>query len=176
MTIFPYIRETSYTRPRVVRFRPHFAVIHSCEQVGIPWPTTKNGWSRMSVLKSNKNNANSRLTPHKMLFMLKHFTRREDGAMTIFAVFIFLMMLLVAGIGVDLMRNEMERTKLQNTIDRAVLAAADLDQTLDPQAVVTDYFDKAGVGEHLSQVTVSDGINFRTVTAQANATTTTQFM
>ncbi|MFT5784939.1 MAG: Flp pilus assembly protein TadG [Ascidiaceihabitans sp.] len=130
----------------------------------------------MSVLKSNKSNANSRLTPHEMLFMIKHFARKEDGAMTIFAVFIFLMMLLVAGIGVDLMRNEMERTKLQNTIDRAVLAAADLDQTFDPQAVVNDYFDKAGVSEHLSQVTVSDGINFRTVTAQANATTTTQFM
>lgn len=41
MTIVPYIWETSYTHPRVVRFRPHFAVIHSCEQVGIPWPTTK---------------------------------------------------------------------------------------------------------------------------------------
>ena len=66
----------------------------------------------MSVLKSNKNNASSRLTPHEMLFMLKQFARKDDGAMTIFAVFIFLMMLLVAGIGVDLMRNEMERTKL----------------------------------------------------------------
>ena len=61
----------------------------------------------------------------------------------------------------------MERTKIQNTIDRAVLAAADLDQTLDPSAVVTDYMDKAGVGQHLSEVNVNEGLNFRTVTATA---------
>ena len=130
----------------------------------------------MSVLKSNKNMLKNRLTPNEMMFMLKHFARKEDGAMTLFAVFMFLMMILVAGLGVDLMRNEMERTKIQNTIDRAVLAAADLDQTLDPSAVVTDYMDKAGVGQHLSEVNVNEGLNFRTVTATAQATTPTQFM
>ncbi|MFT4707502.1 MAG: Flp pilus assembly protein TadG [Ascidiaceihabitans sp.] len=130
----------------------------------------------MSVLKSNKNALKNLLTPNEMLFMLKNFARKEDGAMTIFAVFMFFMMLLVAGLGVDLMRNEMERTKIQNTIDRAVLAAADLDQTLNPSAVVSDYMDKAGVGQHLSQVTVNEGLNFRTVTAAAQATTPTQFM
>lgn len=96
--------------------------------------------------------------------------------MTIFAVVIFMSMLLISGIGVDLMHNEMKRTKLQSTIDRAVLAAADLDQTLDPQAVVTDYFDKSGLTETLGQITVEDGLNFRTVTATATATTATQFM
>ena len=130
----------------------------------------------MSVLKSNKNMLKNRLTPNEMMFMLKHFARKEDGAMTLFAVFMFLMMILVAGLGVDLMRHEMERTKIQNTIDRAVLAAADLDQTLDPSAVVTDYMDKAGVGQHLSEVNVNEGLNFRTVTATAQATTPTQFM
>ena len=96
--------------------------------------------------------------------------------MTLFSIFMFLMMILVAGLGVDLMRNEMARTKLQNTIDRAVLAAADLDQTFAPQAVVNDYFDKAGVKSYLSEVTVSEGLNFRTVRAKADATTPTQFM
>jgi hypothetical protein len=65
----------------------------------------------MSVLKSNKNMLKNRLTPNEMMFMLKHFARKEDGAMTLFAVFMFLIMILVAGLGVDLMRNEMERKK-----------------------------------------------------------------
>jgi Flp pilus assembly protein TadG len=102
--------------------------------------------------------------------------RDESGTMTIFAVSMIMMMVLVCGIGVDLMRNEMERTKLQNTMDRAVLAAADLDQTLDPEAVVNDYFAKAGMANYLTSVTVDDGLNYRTVTAVANATTPTRFM
>ena len=104
------------------------------------------------------------------------FARDESGSMTIFAVAMFMMMILVGGIGVDLMRNEMERTRMQATVDRAVLAAADLDQPLDPEEVVRDYFDKAGMSDYLSAVTVEQGLNFRTVTAQANMTTTTQFM
>jgi Flp pilus assembly protein TadG len=130
----------------------------------------------MSVLKLKKNTRENRLTPNEMLFMLKHFARKEDGAMTLFAIFMFLMMLLVGGLSVDLMRNEMERTRTQNTIDRAVLAAADLDQTLDPDSVVRDYFAKAGVSDHLSSVVVSEGLNFRTVKATAKAETSTQFM
>ncbi len=104
------------------------------------------------------------------------FAREESGAMTIFAVAMFMMMILVGGIGVDLMRNEMERTRMQATVDRAVLAAADLDQPLEPEAVVRDYFDKSGMSNYLSSVTVDEGLNFRTVTATANVTTATQFM
>lgn len=130
----------------------------------------------MLVQNDIKDSSEGRLSSKELLFMLKHFARNEDGVMTIFAVMMLMMMLLVGGIGVDLMRNEMERTKLQNTIDRAVLAAADLDQELDPQAVVTDYFDKAGLGNYLTNVTVNNGLNFRTVTAEASATTNTQFM
>ena len=104
------------------------------------------------------------------------FVRDESGTMTIFAVMMLMMMLLVGGIGVDLMRNEMERTRVQATIDRAVLAAADLDQTLDPPAVVNDYFAKAGMANYLTSVTVDEGLNYRTVTARARTTTRTQFM
>jgi len=104
------------------------------------------------------------------------FARDESGTMTMFALFMLMMMLLVGGIGVDVMRNEMERTRVQATIDRAVLAAADLDQTLEPDAVVRDYFDKAGMSNYLTSVTVDEGLNFRTVTASANTTTPTQFM
>ena len=104
------------------------------------------------------------------------FVRDESGTMTMFAIMMLMMMLLVGGIGVDLMRNEMERTRVQATVDRAVLAAADLDQTLDPEAVVNDYFAKAGMSQYLTSVTVDQGLNYRTVTVQARTTTPTQFM
>lgn len=96
--------------------------------------------------------------------------------MTYFAFFLLFMMFLVGGIGVDLMQNEMERTRLQATVDRAVLAAADLDQTLEPEAVVADYFDKAGLTDFLSTVTVDEGLNFRIVNARASTTSQTRFM
>ncbi|MDH5530083.1 MAG: pilus assembly protein TadG-related protein [Paracoccaceae bacterium] len=75
----------------------------------------------------------------------KRFRREEDGSLLIFGLFCFVMMLLLAGVALDLMRFEERRTMLQNTIDRAALAAADLDQTLAPKDVVKDYFLKAGL-------------------------------
>ena len=64
------------------------------------------------------------------------YVKDESGAMLVASLFFLLMILMVGGISVDLMRYEMERTRLQNTIDRAVLAAADLDQIATPEAVV----------------------------------------
>lgn len=107
---------------------------------------------------------------------LSRFSRREDGAMVIFGVYIFLMMLIVAGVGIDLMRFERERSKVQYTLDRAVLAAADLDQNLDPRSVVQDYFKKAGLGDFLTSVTVSEGLGYRIVTGNAQTSFNTQFM
>lgn len=98
--------------------------------------------------------------------------------MTVFAITVILLTLIVGGIGVDLMRNEMERVRLQNTADRAVLAAADLDQSQDKTAVVLDYFDKAGAG-HLvsaSDVTLSPGLSNRTVSVDMLNSTPTNFM
>lgn len=80
-----------------------------------------------------------------VLGAVRRFRREEDGSLIIFGLFAFVMMLLLAGVSLDLMRFEERRTVLQNTIDRAALAAADLDQTLDPKAVVKDYFTKAGL-------------------------------
>lgn len=107
---------------------------------------------------------------------LRRFAREEDGTLLIFGVYIFVLILMVGGIGIDLMRFERDRSKLQSTLDRAVLAAADLDQTLDPAAVVADYFDKAGMGDYLASVTVDEGLNYRVVTAEAEAGVETQFM
>ncbi|MEL7099234.1 MAG: Tad domain-containing protein [Pseudomonadota bacterium] len=107
---------------------------------------------------------------------IAQFARDESGMMTMFGVMMFMMMLLVGGIGVDLMRNEMERVRLQNTVDRAVLAAADLDQTLDPETVVSDYFEKSGMAGYVNSVVVDEGLNYRIVTANASTTSPTQFM
>ena len=91
----------------------------------------------------------------------------------------YLHVLLVAGIALDLMRFEERRTTLQNTVDRAVLAAADLNQTLEPKAVVKDYFLKAGLTPPKdSDITVDQGAfnEWRTVQASVTEQMPTWFM
>lgn len=107
---------------------------------------------------------------------LSGFARDESGVMVIFGLYIFLAMILVAGIGVDVMRFERERANLQNTLDRAVLAAADLDQPLEPRAVVEDYFSKAGMTSYLADVRTNQGLSFREVTAEGGLSMGTHFM
>jgi Flp pilus assembly protein TadG len=104
------------------------------------------------------------------------FARDEDGALVAFGIFLFLMILMVGGIGVDVMHSEMKRTRLQHTLDRAILAAADMDQTRDAQDVVEDYFDKSNMDGYLTSVTHDSGLNYRTVSATANWTHNTNFM
>ncbi|MCG6884379.1 MAG: VWA domain-containing protein [Silicimonas sp.] len=60
-------------------------------------------------------------------------------------MFLFVAMLIFGGIAVDLMLYENRRTHVQNSTDRAVLAAANLKQTVDPKLVVIDYLAKVGV-------------------------------
>ena len=96
--------------------------------------------------------------------------------MTIFTIFLMVMMVMLGGIGVDLMRSEMIRTTCQNTLDRAILAAADLDQTLDPESVVTDYYAKSQMNCSTPEVTVDSGLNYRTITALSSAEMPTTYM
>lgn len=107
---------------------------------------------------------------------LSRFARDESGTFTIMGIFFFLIILVLGGIGVDLMRFERDRTNLQYTLDRAVLAAADLDQQLPATDVVNDYFDKAGLSGKIKSVTVEEGEGFRKVSATAKATMQTHFM
>ncbi len=74
------------------------------------------------------------------------FGRDESGALVIYTLFLFFMMLIIGGLAIDVMRAENERARVQNTIDRAVLAATDLDSSADPVVVVNDYMAKAGLG------------------------------
>ena len=107
---------------------------------------------------------------------LASFKDDESGSLVIFAVFMVLMILTIGGIGVDLMRSERDRNVLQHTLDRAILSAADLDQTQTPQAVVDYYFETAGLESFLSNVTVDQGINYKMFGAEAQSITTTAFM
>ena len=68
--------------------------------------------------------------------MPKGFVQREDGTITVFATVVFVLMIGLGGIAIDLMRYEAQRTQLQYTLDRAVLAAAALDQEKSTQDVV----------------------------------------
>lgn len=106
----------------------------------------------------------------------QRFRRDEDGSMMIMGTFLFLMILMIGGIGIDLMHFERERAKLQYTLDRAVLAAADLDQPLPPKEVVRDYFAKAGLDQHIKSINVIPGINFRNVSVTAQSAMPTQFI
>ncbi|MBQ0803914.1 MAG: hypothetical protein KBT65_03430 [Sulfitobacter sp.] len=106
----------------------------------------------------------------------RRFAREEDGIMTVWVLFVILMMVTVGGIQLDFMRHELERSRLQAVSDRAVLAAADLDQTQDPKTVVEDYFTKSGMANYLSSVTVDDGLNYRTVSVNASKELDTPYL
>ncbi|WP_298494012.1 pilus assembly protein TadG-related protein [uncultured Maritimibacter sp.] len=106
------------------------------------------------------------------------FVAREDGSFIIFGLFIFLAMIMAAGVGIDLMRYEAQRARLQATLDRAILAAASLDQPLDPKTVVIDYFTKAGLDAYIdpNDVKVTNNANTRRVEASASLEVPTAFM
>jgi Flp pilus assembly protein TadG len=100
----------------------------------------------------------------------------ESGNLTVLSLIFGALMLAFGGLAVDMMRYEAMRAELQNTLDRAALAAAALTQTLDPEAVVEDYFDKAGLTQNLVSVVATTGLNFRRVDAWAEADTNPFFL
>lgn len=97
---------------------------------------------------------------------LQRFRRDEDGAIIVFALILFVLMIMVGGMAVDIMRYEATRVTLQQTLDRSTLAAAAMDQQLDPASVVTDYMDKAGLADQLDRVTVTNNATYRSVVAK----------
>ncbi len=112
-----------------------------------------------------------------MFTRLRRFRRDEGGSLIIFSLFIFVLILMAGGMAVDLMRYESMRTNVQNTLDRAILAAASLDQTVDAQTVVDDYFAKAGLSR-FNPVTTddTDDLTYSTVSTTATANMPTMFM
>jgi succinate dehydrogenase hydrophobic anchor subunit len=107
---------------------------------------------------------------------LTRFGRDEDGALIVFALFLFLLMATMGGVAIDVMRYEATRTNLANTLDRCTLMAASMHQRLDPKSVVEDCVAKAGLSDQLESVVVIDSVNSRDVRAKAVADTEPMFL
>ena len=107
----------------------------------------------------------------------RRFAKDEEGAFIVYVVFTFIVIVALTGMGVDMMNFERDRASLQATLDRAVLAAADLDQTLPAQQVVESYLEKSGSpGKLVGPVEVVNGLGSRKVTALAETVVDTHFM
>lgn len=107
---------------------------------------------------------------------IRRFERDESGALIIFTLILFFLMVMMGGVAVDVMRYETIRTELQNTLDRCILMAASLDQKLDPESVVRDCVARAGLTDELASVHVVDNLNRREVSATGVAPTNPVFL
>lgn len=112
---------------------------------------------------------------------LTRFARNDRGSLAVFAVFVFFAMLLTGGLAIDMMRHENERIRMQNTADRAVLAATMLRQNATnatPAEIVEAYFAAEGLTAQLAgRVDVQeDPDTGRTVTVVPAATVPSLFM
>lgn len=82
------------------------------------------------------------------------FRRNEDGAFTIFGLYLFILMVIIGGMAVDLMRFETKRVQLQGTLDAATLAATNLRQELDSELLIRDFMRKRGYDPELVAIDV----------------------
>ncbi len=105
-----------------------------------------------------------------------HFARSDAGGLAIFGLFIILALALVSAAAVDMSRYEQERTRLQETTDRAVLAAASLRQTRSVEQVIRDYLAVEGLEELITDIQAEEGINFRSARVTASAEMPTLMM
>lgn len=105
------------------------------------------------------------------------YVHDENGSIIVFVLVVFSAMFLVGGTAVDLARHENLRSSLQYNLDRAVLAAAALKQTQDPDVVVQDYMSKVTTIEDFTvSVTSTVALNSREVSATATANLDTWFL
>jgi len=116
----------------------------------------------------------SRFSLHRRT--MNDFYHREEGQIAVFTVILFFLMIAFSGMSIDMMRHENARTELQQTLDRAILAAASMKQIRDPDVVVQDYFQKAGLIDHLQSVEYSSAIDSSQVTVTASVPVGTYFM
>ena len=109
----------------------------------------------------------------------EEFLRDEGGAVTAFAFFVFLMMLMIGGLAVDTMRHETVRARMQGTLDRAVLAGAKSHDAAEARATVEDYFAKSDLAQYLEAEQDGDieiYLNSARVSARASGTMDTYLM
>ncbi len=111
--------------------------------------------------------------------LLRHYIIEDErGALSPMFLVLMLGLILLTGLSVDLLRQEAARADLQNALDRGVLAAADLEQTIDPEITVNDYVNTRLLSsEPVNVAVVSDAaFNFRRVSASATYEQNTIFL
>lgn len=118
-------------------------------------------------------------TISRPIAQFSRFIRDEDGTVTVLSFFIFVMFLVMGGIGLDTMRQEMARASLQATLDRAVLAGATAINNETARDVIEDYFAKSGKADYLAAEQAGDidiRLNSSRVTARASQSLDTYLM
>lgn len=134
---------------------------------------------RVKCKKRSGPDANGHNGQNPMPAWAERFVHEEDGTVTVLAFFIFVTFLLMGGLGIDTMRQEMMRSQLQATLDRAVLAGATAGSKEGARAVVEDYFAKAGMSAYLEAEQEGDievSLNSAKVSANASMTIDTYLM
>ncbi len=107
---------------------------------------------------------------------VRSFVRGEGGNMMVVGLIFFVLILMVAGISIDLIRHEQKRVQIQSLSDRAVLAAASLTQPQDVEDVVRDYFEREGLAQYLVSVNASPAsLNAREVQVVTRAVVPAMF-
>ena len=107
---------------------------------------------------------------------VRAFAADAGGTLVVWVLFLFVGMLLAVGLGIDTYRTETLRSHMQNTADRAILAAADLEQQRDTESVVRDYFDRSGLPGDRVQISTTEKPNEKVVSAALRADLDTRFI
>ncbi len=108
------------------------------------------------------------------------FVSDESGSITVLSLFLMIAMIFTAGLGVDMARSELIRARFQSTIDRATLAATDLESCRlgesHAQDVFTTYLETGGFSGFVTNVSIDMGVNECSVVADASLELNTIFM
>lgn len=113
----------------------------------------------------------------EQLAFIRQFKKDEDGGLIVLTLLLLISMLVIGGMAVDFMRFESERTKLQSVSDRAVLAAANLNQQRDPATVIADFFEAEGfAGAIVGQPDIDKNANGSTITLNSRVDVDTFYL
>ncbi|ODT65504.1 MAG: hypothetical protein ABS75_31130 [Pelagibacterium sp. SCN 63-23] len=112
-----------------------------------------------------------------MTALARHFARDEGGNIAIIVAFLLMPMLLLAGGATDIARYEAHRAQLQDGIDRAVLAAASLSQSVPVEKTVADYLKSLGFIDNVKlDYDYTLGLNARSIKVTAGYEMPTGFL
>lgn len=132
--------------------------------------------SSVVISMSGIRSAPLRRAPRLSLQPLRRFVQRSEGSLAVFSLFLFVGLVLVAGVGIDIMRYEQERVRLQGATDRAVLAATSLRQTQDVETVIRDYLERENLAHLIESIETDQGVNFREARVTTRASMPTILM